>query len=67
MTEHKRNTLKELVKLKVLARLAGIDPTYLSSILNNNKRPSRRLAESLAHHANTLVNSDFFTSSDFLD
>lgn len=67
MTEHKRNTLKNLIKLKTLARLAGIDNTYLSSIINNNKKPSVRLAQSLAHHANTLVNSEFFTTQDFLN
>ena len=67
MTEHKRNTLKELIKIKTLATLAGIAPNYLSNIINNKQNCSDRLAQQLALHANTLVGSEFFTAQDFLN
>ena len=68
MTDQKRTALKSLVKLKTLATLADINQRYLSDIINNNKQPSRFLAERLAHHANALVaQTDFFTTEDFLN
>ena len=65
MKEDKRKVLKEMIKLKTLATLAQIQPSYLSDIIN--KQPSRRLADNLAFHANTLVGSEFFSSDDFLN
>jgi len=67
MKEDKRKVLKEMIKLKTLATLAQIQQSYLSDIINNNKQPSRRLADNLAFHANTLVGSEFFSSDDFLN
>ena len=67
MTEHKRDTLKALIKLKTLAALAGISQNFLSSIINNKKKCSYPLAVLLADSANTLISSDgFLTPQDFL-
>jgi hypothetical protein len=67
MTDEKRTALKETIKLKTLAALAEINQSYLSDIINNKKQCSKRLAEDLAFHANSLVNSSFFTAEDFLN
>lgn len=67
MTNEKRNVLKQTIKLKTLATLAQINQSYLSDIINNNKRCSKRLAVDLAFHANSLVGSSFFEPSDFLN
>jgi len=67
MKKYKQQSLKEMVKLNVLARLCEIQPSYLSKIINNHVKPSQDLAERLAVAANILCGSaDYFTAADFL-
>ena len=67
MKQYKRQSLREMVKLNVLARLCEIQPSYLSKIINNHVNPSHDLAERLAVAANILCGStDYFTAADFI-
>lgn len=67
MKKYKQQSLKEMVKLNVLARLCEIQPSYLSKIINNHVNPSQDLAERLAVAANILCGSaDYFTATDFI-
>ena len=67
MKKYKQQSLKEMVKLNVLARLCEIQPSYLSKIINNHVNPSQDLAERLAVAANILCGSaDYFTAADFM-
>lgn len=67
MTVNKRNHLKRMIKLNVLASLCEISPMTLSRIINNHIKPSDDLAQRLADNANKLCASDdYFQPGDFI-
>ena len=66
MTEEKKEILKTLTKLKLLAEKAGIHPVYLSRILKGKEQASAERAELLARLANELtLKAGYFVASDF--
>jgi transcriptional regulator with XRE-family HTH domain len=65
MTREKREYLKDIISVKKLAQKVGMNATYLSSILNNQKQPSMILARLLTHEVNVLLESPYFTIQDF--
>ena len=66
MTAKKKEELKRLVKLKLLAHEAGTSLPYLSLIINNHRSCSLDLAERLASSANMLQNHLTFSPLDFM-
>lgn len=67
MTVNKRNQLKRLTKLNLLASLCEISPVTLSKIIHNHLKPSDDLAQRLADNANKLCASDdYFQPGDFI-
>lgn len=80
MTEEKRQQLKAMARLNILAEKVGTDAPYLSRIISNKVRPSVDLAERIASIANQmlfaqklaeiaseLIIEEHFTAQDFLD
>ena len=66
MTEEKKEKLKALTKVKLLAEKAGIHHVYLSRILKGKEQASAVTAELLANLANELtLQEDYFVASDF--
>jgi len=66
MSPDKRNVLKRLIKLRLLAEITCITSAYLSQIVNGHKSASDDLARRLANAANRLsYQNDFFKPSDF--
>ena len=67
MIVRKRNYLKRMVKLYILADQCGIRPQTLSRIINNHIKPSEELAQKLADTANKLCfTEDYFEARDFI-
>jgi len=80
MTKEKRQQLKAMARLSILAEKVGPDAPYLSRIFINQARPSIDLAERIAKTANQmlfaqklaeiaseLIIEEQFTAQDFLD
>ena len=80
MTKEKRQQLKAMARLNILAERVGTDAPYLSRIINNQVRPSVDLAERIATTANQmlfaqklaeiaskLIIEEQFTAQDFLE
>jgi transcriptional regulator with XRE-family HTH domain len=82
MTKEKRQQLKAMARLNILAEKVGTDAPYLSRIINNQVRPSVDLAERIAITANQmlfaqklaeileladLIIEEQFTAQDFLE
>jgi transcriptional regulator with XRE-family HTH domain len=66
MTEEKKERLKALTKVKLLAKRAGIHHVYLSRILKGKEQASAVTAELLAKFANELtLQEGYFVASDF--
>jgi transcriptional regulator with XRE-family HTH domain len=65
MTNDKKIFLRELISVNKLAERAGISASYLSSILNNQRQPSRALAYMLTQESNKLLQKEYFTIQDF--
>jgi len=65
MTNDKKIFLRELISVNKLAERAGISASYLSSILNNQRQPSRALAYMLTQESNKLLQQEYFTIQDF--
>jgi len=65
MTNDKKIFLRELISVNKLAERAGITASYLSSILNNQRQPSRALAYMLTQESNKLLQKEYFTIQDF--
>ena len=65
MTKDKKIFLRELISVNKLAERAGISASYLSSILNNQRQPSRALAYMLTQESNKLLQKEYFTIQDF--
>ena len=55
MTKEKRQQLKAMARLNILAEKVGTDAPYLSRIINNQVRPSVELAERIAATANQML------------
>jgi transcriptional regulator with XRE-family HTH domain len=64
MTEEKRAIIKKRIKLKALAEIAGCNYSYLSSIINGQRKPSADLAARLAQSCSYMTNATF-TIEDF--
>jgi transcriptional regulator with XRE-family HTH domain len=67
MIVYKRNHLKKMCKLSLLASQCDISPMTLSRIINNHIKPSQELAQKLADTANKLcLAEDYFKAEDFI-
>jgi len=67
MIVRKRNHLKRMLKLNLLAAQCEISPETLLRIINNHIKPSDELAQKLADTANKLCfTEDYFKAEDFI-
>ena len=66
MKPNKREVLKRLIKINLLAEITSINAAYLSQIINGHRSASDDLSQRLANAANRLsYQDDFFKPADF--
>lgn len=65
MTKQKKLFLRDIISVNKLADRVGVTASYLSSVLNNQKQPSKMLAKLLTREANSLLTEPYFNESDF--